>query len=373
MSRRVRNFAIIAHIDHGKSTLADRILSLTGGVTDREHRAQFLDSMDLERERGITIKAQAVRLNWVGEDGESYEFNLIDTPGHVDFTYEVSRSLAACEGALLVVDASQGVEAQTLANVYLALDNDLEIVPVLNKIDLPAADVDRVKLEIEEAIGLDTSAALNVSAKTGVGVDGVLQALIDYVPPPEQNDDAPLRALIFDSWYDNYRGVIVLIRVVDGTIQKGSQIYMKATEQTFEVLETGVFTPHACAVPALRSGDVGFCIANIKDVRHAQVGDTIVDKAHATTSEALSGFKPVTPVVFSGLFPVNSKDYPSLREALEKLKLNDAAFAFEPETSAALGFGFRCGFLGLLHLEIVQERLEREFDMSLITTAPTVV
>ena len=373
MARRVRNFAIIAHIDHGKSTLADRILSLTGGVTDREHRAQFLDSMDLERERGITIKAQAVRLNWQGEDGQAYEFNLIDTPGHVDFTYEVSRSLAACEGALLVVDASQGVEAQTLANVYLALDNDLEIIPVLNKIDLPAADVDRVKMEIEEAIGLDTSIALNVSAKTGMGVESVLQALIDYVPEPEQDDEAPLRALIFDSWYDNYRGVIVLIRVVDGTIQKGTQIYMKATEQTFEVLETGVFTPHACAVPSLRSGDVGFCIANIKDVRHAQVGDTIVDKAHAKTSEALSGFKPVTPVVFSGLFPVNSADYPSLREALEKLKLNDAAFAFEPETSAALGFGFRCGFLGLLHLEIVQERLEREFDMSLITTAPTVV
>ncbi len=373
MARRIRNFAIIAHIDHGKSTLADRILSLTGGVSDREHRAQFLDSMDIERERGITIKAQAVRLNWTGEDGEVYEFNLIDTPGHVDFTYEVSRSLAACEGALLVVDASQGVEAQTLANVYLALDNDLEIVPVLNKIDLPAADVDRVKLEIEDVIGLDTSAALHVSAKTGLGVESVMQALIDLIPPPEQNDEAPLRALIFDSWYDIYRGVIVLIRVVDGEIEKGTKIYMKATEQTFEVLETGVFTPHACAVPKLRSGDVGFVIANIKDVRHAQVGDTIVDEAYADESESLSGFKPVAPVVFSGLFPVISSDYPSLRDALEKLKLNDAAFAFEPETSAALGFGFRCGFLGLLHLEIVQERLEREFDMSLITTAPTVV
>ncbi len=373
MPRNVRNFAIIAHIDHGKSTLADRILSLTGGVSDREHREQFLDSMDLERERGITIKAQAVRLSWTAADGQTYELNLIDTPGHVDFTYEVSRSLAACEGALLVVDASQGVEAQTMANVYLALDNDLELVPVLNKIDLPAADPDRVKAEIEETIGLDTSIAINISAKTGEGVPAVLQALIDYVPPPEDHSDEPLRALIFDSWYDNYRGVIILVRVVDGKIEKGSRIYTKATEKQFEVLEVGCFTPGATAVPALVSGDVGFVIANIKEVRDARVGDTVVDYARRAQLKPLAGFKEVTPVVFSGLFPVVSSDYGQLREALEKLRLNDAAFSFEPETSAALGFGFRCGFLGLLHLEIVQERLEREFDMDLITTAPTVI
>ena len=373
MALKVRNFAIIAHIDHGKSTLADRILSLTGSVSDREHREQFLDSMDLERERGITIKAQAVRLNWTAEDGETYELNLIDTPGHVDFTYEVSRSLAACEGALLVVDASQGVEAQTLANVYLALDNDLEIVPVLNKIDLPAADPDRVCEEIEDVIGLDASDALHVSAKTGVGVEGVLEALIKRIPAPVDNAEKPLRALIFDSWYDNYRGVIVLVRVVDGIVKKGSKIAMKTSGQVFDVLEVGVFSPGATGLKQLGSGDVGFIIANIKDVRHAQVGDTIVEAKALAASEPLSGFKEVTPVVFSGLFPVISSDYGDLREALEKLKLNDAAFSFEPETSAALGFGFRCGFLGLLHLEIVQERLEREFGMSLITTAPTVV
>lgn len=373
MALNVRNFAIIAHIDHGKSTLADRILSLTGSVSDREHREQFLDSMELERERGITIKAQAVRLNWVAKNGENYELNLIDTPGHVDFTYEVSRSLAACEGALLVVDASQGVEAQTLANVYLALDNDLEIVPVLNKIDLPAADPERVSAEIEDVIGLDASDALQVSAKTGIGVEDVLEAIIKQIPAPTNNVQKPLRALIFDSWYDNYRGVITLVRVVDGSVKKGSKIAMKATGQVFDVLEVGVFSPAATPLKELRSGDVGFVIANIKEVRHAQVGDTIVDSAHIKDSEPLSGFKEVTPVVFSGLFPVVSSDYSDLREALEKLRLNDAAFSFEPETSAALGFGFRCGFLGLLHLEIVQERLEREFGMSLITTAPTVV
>ena len=373
MTKKVRNFAIIAHIDHGKSTLADRILSLTGSVADRDHRAQFLDSMDLERERGITIKAQAVRLPWIGKDGELYEFNLIDTPGHVDFTYEVSRSLAACEGALLVVDASQGVEAQTLANVYLALDNDLEIVPIINKVDLPAADPERVKAEIEEIIGLDTSNAVHTSAKTGLGVEDVLQAIIDYIPPPDDNSDQPLRALIFDSWYDNYRGIIMLVRVMDGRVSKGSKIHMLATDESYDVLEVGVFKPEATGVPELISGDVGFIIANIKEVRHARVGDTIVDLAHKDISEPLSGFKEVTPVVFSGLFPITSSDYPALREALEKLKLNDAAFSFEPETSAALGFGFRCGFLGLLHLESVQERLEREFDMDLITTAPTVV
>ena len=373
MPRRVRNFAIIAHIDHGKSTLADRILGLTGTVSAREEREQFLDSMDLERERGITIKAQAVRLAWKAADGELYELNLIDTPGHVDFTYEVSRSLAACEGALLVVDASQGVEAQTLANVYLALDNDLEIVPILNKIDLPAADPDRVKAEIEEVIGLETAHAVYTSAKTGLGVPDVLQALIDYIPPPEDNADKPLRALIFDSWYDNYRGVIMLVRVVDGEMKSGTSIHMKATKQTYEVLEVGAFTPGATKLDTLQSGDVGFVIANIKEVRHAKVGDTIVDAKLRNELEPLSGFKEVAPVVFSGLFPVVSSDYEDLRDALEKLRLNDAAFSFEPETSAALGFGFRCGFLGLLHLEIVQERLEREFDMDLITTAPTVV
>lgn len=373
MTKKVRNFAIIAHIDHGKSTLADRILSLTGSVADRDHRAQFLDSMELERERGITIKAQAVRLPWIGKDGEVYEFNLIDTPGHVDFTYEVSRSLAACEGALLVVDASQGVEAQTLANVYLALDNDLEIVPIINKIDLPAADPERVKAEIEDIIGLDTSNAIHTSAKTGLGVEDVLQAIIDYIPPPDDNTADPLRALIFDSWYDNYRGIIMLVRVMDGRVSKGSKIHMLATDESYDVLEVGVFKPEATAVTELISGDVGFIIANIKEVRHARVGDTIVALEHKDISQPLSGFKEVTPVVFSGLFPITSSDYPALREALEKLKLNDAAFSFEPETSAALGFGFRCGFLGLLHLEIVQERLEREFDMDLITTAPTVV
>ncbi len=373
MARNVRNFAIIAHIDHGKSTLADRILSLTGAVSDREHREQFLDSMDLERERGITIKAQAVRMTYRAADGVDYEINLIDTPGHVDFTYEVSRSLAACEGAILVVDATQGVEAQTLANVYLALDNDLEIVPVLNKIDLPAADIEWAKKEIEEVVGLDTSTAIPVSAKTGEGVPGVLQAIVDYIPPPEDHSDAPLRALIFDSWYDNYRGVIMLVRVVDGSMRRGSSVHMLATDQTYEVIEVGVFSPGAVAVDALLSGDVGFVVANIKEVRHARVGDTLVEAALKDQLEPLAGFKEVTPVVFSGLFPIISSDYADLREALEKLRLNDAAFSFEPETSAALGFGFRCGFLGLLHLEIIQQRLEREFDMDLITTAPTVV
>ncbi len=373
MARNVRNFAIIAHIDHGKSTLADRILPLTGTVSDREHREQFLDSMDLERERGITIKAQAVRMRYRAKNGQDYELNLIDTPGHVDFTYEVSRSLAACEGALLVVDASQGVEAQTLANVYLALDNDLEIVPVLNKIDLPAADVAWAKNEIEDIVGLDTSHALEVSAKTGLGVPGVLEAVIEFIPPPDDNHELPLRALIFDSWYDNYRGVIILVRVVDGEMRKGTKIHMIATDRSYEVLEVGVFSPGPVAVDSLNSGDVGFVIANIKEVRHARVGDTLIEASHKGRLSPLSGFKEVTPVVFSGLFPVVSSDYEALREALEKLRLNDAAFSFEPETSAALGFGFRCGFLGLLHLEIVQERLEREFDMDLITTAPTVI
>jgi GTP-binding protein LepA len=371
--RRVRNFAIIAHIDHGKSTLADRILGLTGSVSKREEKAQYLDSMELERERGITIKSQAVRLPYQAEDGVQYEFNLIDTPGHVDFTYEVSRSLAACDGAILVVDASQGVEAQTLANVYLALDNDLEILPVLNKIDLPAADPERAKEEIEEVIGLDASEAILISAKSGLGVDLLLEAIIKHLPPPEDNYESPLRALIFDSWYDIYRGVIILVRVMDGEVQKGSRIFMKGVAEGYDVLEVGAFTPKATNLDSLRAGDVGFIIANIKEVRHAQVGDTIVDYKLRDQLEPLPGFKPITPVVFSGLFPIVSSDYDSLRDALEKLRLNDAAFQFEPETSAALGFGFRCGFLGLLHLEIIQERLEREFDMNLITTAPTVV
>ncbi len=373
MSRNVRNFAIIAHIDHGKSTLADRLLGLTGCVSEREEREQYLDSMDLERERGITIKAQAVRLPYRASDGQMYELNLIDTPGHVDFTYEVSRSLAACEGAILVVDASQGVEAQTLANVYLALDNNLEIIPVLNKIDLPAADPDRVKSEIEEIIGLDASEAIPISAKTGEGVPEVLEALIDRIPPPEDNRDKPLRALIFDSWYDNYRGVVMLVRVVDGVMEPGTKFTMKATGVTYDVLELGVFSPGARAVKSLISGDVGFVVANVKEVRHARVGDTLVAAELADQLPALHGFREVVPVVFSGLFPSVASDYEELRDALAKLRLNDAAFSFEPETSAALGFGFRCGFLGLLHLEIVQERLEREFDMDLITTAPTVV
>ncbi len=373
MPRNVRNFAIIAHLDHGKSTLADRILEITGAVSQREQREQFLDNMDLERERGITIKAQAVRLPWRGTDGELYWFNLIDTPGHVDFTYEVSRSLAACEGALLVVDATQGVEAQTLANVYLALDNNLEIIPVLNKVDLPSADPVGVRKQIEDIIGLDTSIAVEISAKTGLNVAAVLQQVIDFIPPPPDNGDKPLRALIFDSWYDNYRGVVMLVRVMDGSMRKGSRLWMKATERHYDVLEVGSFSPGAREMPELLAGDVGFVIANIKEVRDARVGDTIVDYDRRAELEPLSGFKDVTPVVFSGLFPVVPADYDLLRDALEKLRLNDAAFSFEPEVSVALGFGFRCGFLGLLHLEIVQERLEREFNMDLITTAPTVV
>ena len=368
----IRNFCIIAHIDHGKSTLADRILELTKVVSQREARQQYLDKMDLERERGITIKAQTVRIPYVAADGEEYELNLIDTPGHVDFNYEVSRSLAACEGALLVVDATQGVEAQTLANVYLALDHDHEIVPVLNKIDLPSAEVDRVKEEIEEAIGLDCTDALPVSAKTGQGVDAVLEAIVHRLPAPGGDPDGPLKALIFDSWYDSYQGVVVLFRVVDGRVKLGDMVRLMSTGKEYEVLRLGVFSPEATDVKELHAGEVGFLCGSIKSLGDARVGDTITLAANPAT-EPVPGFKKVQPMVFCGLYPSESDDYENLKAALEKLQLNDAAFSFEPETSQALGFGFRCGFLGLLHMEIIQERLEREFEVDLIATAPSVI
>ena len=368
----IRNFCIIAHIDHGKSTLADRILELTKVVSQREARQQYLDKMDLERERGITIKAQTVRIPYVAADGQEYELNLIDTPGHVDFNYEVSRSLAACEGALLVVDATQGVEAQTLANVYLALDHNHEIVPVLNKIDLPSADVDRVKAEIEEAIGLDCSAALPVSAKTGMGVDAVLEAIVHQLPAPQGDPAAPLKALIFDYWYDSYQGVVVLFRVMDGTVRLGEQVRLMSTGKEYEVLRLGVFSPEATDVKELHAGEVGFLCGSIKSLGDARVGDTITH-ADRPADAPVPGFKEVQPMVFCGLYPSESDDYENLKAALEKLQLNDAAFSYEPETSQALGFGFRCGFLGLLHMEIIQERLEREFEVALIATAPSVV
>jgi GTP-binding protein LepA len=367
-----RNFAIIAHIDHGKSTLADRLIELCGGLTERERRDQVLDSMDIERERGITIKANTVRLNYTAKNGETYELNLMDTPGHVDFTYEVSRSLAACEGSILVVDASQGVEAQTLANVYLAIDANHEIVPVLNKIDLPAAEPERVKQEINDVVGIDASDALPISAKTGEGVDAVLEALVQRLPPPVGVVDAPLKALLVDSWYDSYLGVVVLVRVHDGVLRRGMKLRMMGTGAIHEVDEVGVFTPKPLKVEELGAGSVGFISASIRTIADCRVGDTITEDRRPTAT-ALPGFKPSQPVVFCGLFPVNADDFEKLRESIAKLALNDASFEYQMETSAALGLGFRCGFLGLLHLEIVQERLEREFDLDLVTTAPSVI
>ncbi|MBE6094609.1 MAG: elongation factor 4 [Schwartzia succinivorans] len=368
----IRNFSIIAHIDHGKSTLADRLIERTGALAEREMKEQVLDSMELERERGITIKAQTVRLTYKAKDGETYELNLIDTPGHVDFTYEVSRSLAACEGALLVVDATQGVEAQTLANVYMALEHDLEIIPVINKVDLPSADPEKVKKEIEDAIGLDASDAVLTSAKTGLGVDDILEAIVKLIPPPSGDEKKPLRALIFDSYFDAYKGVIAHIRLMDGLIKKGMELRMMATGKVFEVTDVGCFQPAPVEVPQLAAGDVGFIAGSLKNVRDVRVGDTVTATENPAP-EPLPGYRGVTPMVYCGLYPVDSADYDNLKDALEKLQLNDAALVFEPETSVALGFGYRCGFLGLLHMDVIQERLEREYHLELITTAPSVI
>jgi GTP-binding protein LepA len=370
--QRVRNFSIIAHIDHGKSTLADRLLEATGALQAREMEAQVLDSMDLERERGITIKAHPVRLNYTAKDGQAYVLNLIDTPGHVDFSYEVTRSLAACEGALLLVDASQGVEAQTLANAYLAVEHNLEIIPVINKIDLPGAEPEEARRQIEEIIGLDGSGAILTSAKEGIGITDVLEAVVHRLPPPKGDASSPLKALIFDSWYDPYRGVVIVARVLEGTLRKGTKIRLMAQGQDFEIDQIGVFSPKPIPIDDLGPGEVGFIVANIKTVSDAKIGDTITE-TNRPAALPFPGFKELKPMVFAGLYPVESHQYSELREALEKLRLNDASFFFEPETSAALGFGFRCGFLGLLHMEIVQERLEREFNMDLVTTAPGVL
>jgi len=370
-SSHIRNFAIIAHIDHGKSTLADRLLELTGSLTAREMQAQVLDSMDLERERGITIKAHAVRMVYTAHDGETYQLNLIDTPGHVDFSYEVSRSLASCEGALLVVDASQGVEAQTLANSYIAINNGLEIIPVINKIDLPSADIERTKEMIESAVGLDASDAVLISAKTGQGVPDILEAIVKRIPPPKGNPDNRLQALVFDSWFDAYRGVIVFVRVFEGTLRKGAKIRLWWNNKVFEAEQLGVLTPKPVDVDELKAGEAGFLVANIKIVADTKIGDTITEDG-APALEALPGFEELKPMVFAGLYTVDSHEHTRLREALEKLRLNDSSFFFEPESSVALGFGFRCGFLGLLHMDIIQQRLEREFDLDLITTAPGV-
>jgi len=369
---KIRNFSIIAHVDHGKSTLADRILDVTGAITAREKVDQFLDKLELERERGITIKAQSVRLKFRAADGEEYQLQLIDTPGHVDFSYEVSRSLAACEGALLVVDATQGVQAQTVANVYLALDNHLEIIPVLNKIDLPSADVDHAAQEVEEVIGLDCSGAIMASGKSGLGVKEILEAVVTRIPPPKGDPEKPLAALIFDSWYDSYRGAVVMVRVIDGVLNRGDKIQFLSTGRTYEVTALGCFNPHPIALEALGPGEVGFVAANIKTTEDTKIGDTVTH-AGRRTDQALPGFKEVKPMVFAGVFPTDSAEYENLRDALSKLHLNDSSFHFEPDTSDALGFGFRCGFLGLLHMEIIQERLEREYNLDLITTAPSVV
>lgn len=372
----IRNFSIIAHIDHGKSTLADGLLSYTGAVSAREEKSQFLDSMDIERERGITIKAQTVRLNYKADDGITYQLNLIDTPGHVDFSYEVSRSLSSCEGALLVVDASQGVEAQTLANVYLALEHELAIQVVINKIDLPAADPEGVRQQVEEGIGIDASNAILASAKERIGIKEILEAVVKNIPPPKADRSLPLRALIFDSWFDSYQGVVILCRITDGTVSVGDRIKFMNTDRDYEILKMGVFTPFPMNLQTLEAGEVGFFICGIKDIRDVKVGDTIThvkSATHKAAETALPGFKTIKPMVFSGIFPVDTTDFENLRDALEKLTLNDSSLAYEPENSAALGFGFRCGFLGLLHMEVVQERLERQFNLNLITTAPSVV